>query len=321
MSIDWNNVFLTWYGWLTSLNAALAGPIRTFSDGLGIPFLSAFLFGLLGTTAPCQLSTNFGALAFLARQPAERGATVRATAAYIAAKVLVYTLVGGLALMVGQQIFSSAGPYIDWVRRIIGPLMIVLGLAILGVIHVRLQFGQKLARRIEREAKSEAVASRPPASRSRTIRTRPTLIPTQARSVLVAVPAGAGQSTSGALAASRSEAPAIEVAPQLSAPSVRSAFMLGLGFSLAFCPTLVLLFFGATMTLAARSPGGITFPALFAIGTAIPLALFVGVALTSANAAQRMRRGMRRVNRPLRWIAGIVLILLGLHDTIVYWFI
>src|SRR4051794_23410500 len=150
--MDFNELLLTWYMWLSSLNVALGEPIRLLSNGLGIPILSALLFGVLGTTAPCQLSTNFGALSFLARQPADRPATLRATLAYITAKVLVYTLLGGVVLLAGREVSNSFVPYIVWARKIVGPLMIVLGLAVLGVIRVRWQVGQGLAARLERVA-------------------------------------------------------------------------------------------------------------------------------------------------------------------------
>lgn len=333
MQVDWNNVFNTWYMWLSSLNAALAEPIRGLSNGIGIPFLSAFLFGVLGTTAPCQLSTNFGALAFLTRRPSDRAATLRATLAYIAAKVLVYTLLGVLVLLVGRQLFNSMGGYITWARRIIGPGMILLGLAVLGVIRVRFQFGQRLARRIEKEAKSEMAADARSQANIRVVRRRVPHVPQQGTLVPFAAGAGAAPTGGRVAGAQRATAPvgsgsgaagmnALDgIDPMAAAPSARSSFLLGLGFSLAFCPTLLLLFFGVVMALAARSAGGVTFPAFFALGTALPLFVFVGLALTSAGAAARFRKGMRRANKPLRWIGAAVLILIGLQDTLIYWFI
>src|SRR2546425_6154835 len=112
--MDWNDLFNKWYMFLSSLNSALSLPMRDLSNGLGIPLVSAFLFGLLGTTAPCQLTTNFGALAFLTRQPADRGATFRAALAYIAAKVLVYTILGFIVLTLGQGLIKALLPYMEW---------------------------------------------------------------------------------------------------------------------------------------------------------------------------------------------------------------
>ncbi len=312
--MDWNNLFATWYMWLSSLNSALAEPVRDLSNGLGVPFVSAFLFGLLGTTAPCQLSTNFGALAFLTRKPSERAATMRATFAYIGAKMLVYTVLGLVVLTMGRQLFGAVGPYVDWARKIIGPLMILLGLAVLGVVRVRLQFGQRLARELERKAATSMGTGERIPLNLRPMPPQQTLAPFTATAL-----AGAGAS---AISPGVSGSGSLDPRPALasSAPTVWSSFLLGLSFSLAFCPTLLLLFL-STMALAARSTAGFTFSTFFALGTALPLALFVGLILTSAKRAERFRRGMRRANRPLRWLGGVVLILLGLHDTLIYWFL
>ena len=50
-----------------SLNAAVTDPLRGVSDSLGLPLVSALLFGLMGATSPCQLTTNASALAYVAR--------------------------------------------------------------------------------------------------------------------------------------------------------------------------------------------------------------------------------------------------------------
>ena len=54
-----------WYAWLSGLNAAATEPLSALADGLGIPLLSALLFGLMGSTSPCQLTTNASALAYV----------------------------------------------------------------------------------------------------------------------------------------------------------------------------------------------------------------------------------------------------------------
>jgi len=71
------DLVLRWYVLLGTLNATVSEPLRALADGLGFAPLSALLFGLIGTTAPCQLTTNAGALAFVARGSADRGAMCR----------------------------------------------------------------------------------------------------------------------------------------------------------------------------------------------------------------------------------------------------
>ncbi len=97
-------------------------------------------------------------------------------------------------------------------------------------------------------------------------------------------------------------------------------FSLGSAFGLAFCPTLFWLFFGLMIPSAIASNSGVLFPVLFSVGTAIPLVLML-LLLSQANSKREVMGGMRRTNRVLSWIAGITLLLAGLYDTFVYWFI
>jgi cytochrome c biogenesis protein CcdA len=62
---------LEWYAWLSQLNAALSEPLTAWSQRLNIPVLTALLLGLLGSTAPCQLTTNASAMALLAQRMAD----------------------------------------------------------------------------------------------------------------------------------------------------------------------------------------------------------------------------------------------------------
>ena len=60
------DLVLQWYATLNIFNAAVAMPLRDLADALGIPLLSALLFGVIGATSPCQLTTNASALAYVA---------------------------------------------------------------------------------------------------------------------------------------------------------------------------------------------------------------------------------------------------------------
>ena len=54
-----------YYYWLSTLARVFTQPISALADQINIPLVSALLFGLIGATAPCQLSTNVAALGFL----------------------------------------------------------------------------------------------------------------------------------------------------------------------------------------------------------------------------------------------------------------
>ncbi len=123
-----------WYALLSTLYVAVALPLRTFGDGLGLPLVSALLFGVIGAAAPCQLTTAAGALAYVARDAGDRRAAARQALAYLLGKALVYTVVGVAVILAGQHLARATIPVIVVVRKALGPLMILLGLSLLGLV-------------------------------------------------------------------------------------------------------------------------------------------------------------------------------------------
>ena len=97
------------------------------------------------------------------------------------------------------------------------------------------------------------------------------------------------------------------------------AYVLGLVFSLAFCPTLFWLFFGLTIPLALKSAGGWSFAGLFAIGASLPLLAVAALVTAGTGAVEVVAGSLRRLERPVRVAAAAVLVIAGLHDTLVYW--
>ena len=65
---------LAWYGWLSGATQGLVLGLQGVADGIALPAGAAVIFGLIGATSPCQLTTNLGALAYAAARPGERNA-------------------------------------------------------------------------------------------------------------------------------------------------------------------------------------------------------------------------------------------------------
>ena len=242
-----------WYLLLSRPSTLLAVPLGNLATGIDLPLASAFLFGLIGSIAPCQLSTNASAMAYLSRKGRRRIAG-REAAAFLLGKVVVYTLLGALAIALGTQLQRAAVPMAIVSRRGLGPILILIGLGLVGAVRLRGGLGTRLSERLRR----------------------------------VAPRAGAG-----------------------------GAFLLGAAFALAFCPTLFWLFFGLTVPLGLVSPLGVAFPALFAVGTSLPVLVLGGLLAAGAPADVGDRFG--RAGRILTRVAGAVLIVVGVNDTLIYW--
>lgn len=136
---------LNWYILLSTLNATVSGPLSGLVGGLGVPAASALLFGLIGTTAPCQVTTNASALAYLVRLTGDRRSVVSSALSYVGGKALVYTVLGMAAILAGRQFAQSTIPAIEVIRKALGPLMLLIGLYFIGLIPLRFGFGQGLA--------------------------------------------------------------------------------------------------------------------------------------------------------------------------------
>ncbi|MBI2940998.1 MAG: sulfite exporter TauE/SafE family protein [Chloroflexi bacterium] len=143
---------LNWYTILGAVNAAVAGPLRGLSDALGIPFLSALLFGLIGATSPCQVTTNASALAVIGRRLDTPRAPLLAALAYLLGKTLVYTIVGTAVVLAGRELATGAIPAVVVARKVLGPLMLVLGLFFLGVVRLDVSIGYGLSAWLEERA-------------------------------------------------------------------------------------------------------------------------------------------------------------------------
>lgn len=133
-----------WYILLSQMSVALSVPVKQVADSAQLSFLSALLFGLIGAMSPCQLTTNLSAMAFVCRRAGE-GRAWREALAYALGKILVYMLVGGAIIFLGVKLDQAAIPVAVAARKVIGPLMILIGLGLMGLIRLRGSFGSRLA--------------------------------------------------------------------------------------------------------------------------------------------------------------------------------
>jgi sulfite exporter TauE/SafE len=244
-----------WYIFLSRLSTTLGEPLNQLAGRVELPLVSALLFGLLGATAPCQLTTNLSAIAYVSRRLGVGKPWLEAVS-YTLGKVLVYTAVGGAVIGLGLQIQASTIPVVVVARKLLGPILIVVGLVFLGLLNPRLALGQRLA---------------------------------------------------GALQ------------DRISNRGAWGAFLMGVVFSFAFCPTLFLLFFGLTIPLGLRSTAGLLVPGLFAVGTALPLLAYAGLVGAGSSLAGAYAQRLSRSHSTVRRIAGAIFILAGINDTLTYW--
>lgn len=249
-------MLLEWYATLSRLYAAVAEPLMGLVRSTALPPLAALLLGLLATFSPCQLTTNAGAIAWVACAATDRRRAALAAGAFVLGKAIVYTGFGVATVLIGHGLQAAAIPVFVTARKVLGPLMVVIGLAFLGLLPWRPAFGGRLSAWLKGRLPKEGV---------------------------------------------------------------RGAFGLGAAFAFAFCPTLALLFFSFLLPLTLATQGGLLLPGLFAIGTTLPLVLFTALLLPGRGLADRYLSGAGAVHRWGQAAAGVVFLVAGLNDTLLYW--
>jgi cytochrome c-type biogenesis protein len=249
------DVALGWYSLMSSLSAEALPTFQALDARIGVPLITALLLGVLGAAAPCQLTQSVGMLTILGRQTTGRPRW-QAAFAYLAGKALVYSALGFVAVLLGAGLAEVSIPVFVAARKGLGPLMIVVGLAMAGVLHWSWAPGSGLAARLRTVARQRAGGA---------------------------------------------------------------PFLLGVAFGLAFCPTLFALFAGLLIPLALTRPDGVVYPALFALGTALPLLVALGLLSLGGESLRHYVRPIGQGQQIVSVLAGVVLIAPGLNDTVVYW--
>jgi len=90
-------------------------------------------------------------------------------------------------------------------------------------------------------------------------------------------------------------------------------FLLGVIFALAFCPYSAVLYFGVLIPLALKSSGGIALPAIYAIGTGLPVLIFGTLLSLGVAGVSKWLNVITRVEKILRILIAIVFIGVGIY--------
>ena len=123
--------------YLTELYAHASGPL-----------LSALLLGLLTAVAPCPLTMNITAVGFIGKDITHRNRILYNGIFYAMGTVFSYT---GLALLLffGADQFKVSQIFQQYSEWIIGPLLLVIGLLMTGVVRIDFPVLTKITRRFE----------------------------------------------------------------------------------------------------------------------------------------------------------------------------
>ncbi len=95
-------------------------------------------------------------------------------------------------------------------------------------------------------------------------------------------------------------------------------FLLGVLFALAFCPYSAVLFFGVLIPLALKTTGGVTLPAVFAIGTGLPVLVFGMLISIGVSRVSTWLNALTRAEKIIRVIVSIIFIGIGIYYVVLW---
>lgn len=221
-------------------------------DSLWLAVSSALWLGILTSISPCPLATNIAAVSYVGRQVGSARAVLLSGALYTVGRTVAYMALGAAAVWSLLSLVALSSFLQGTLHRLLGPLLIVVGLLLLGLLRVSLPgFGvsDALKRRVDRWG-------------------------------------------------------------------VWGAGLLGIVFALSFCPVSAGLFFGGLVPLATGHGSALLLPAVYGVGTALPVAVFAVLLAVGVGWLGAALDKVQTVERWARPLTALVLIGVGVYETL-----
>jgi cytochrome c biogenesis protein CcdA len=110
--------------------------LQTILDNSQYSFVTAIILGLMTAISPCPLATNISAIGFISRDLKDQKRVFINGLVYTLGRAISYT---GLALIIffGASKMNISMLFQGWGEKLLGPVMILIGLFMLGVIKLR----------------------------------------------------------------------------------------------------------------------------------------------------------------------------------------
>ncbi|MGV8124790.1 MAG: aromatic aminobenezylarsenical efflux permease ArsG family transporter [Candidatus Xenobiia bacterium LiM19] len=213
--------------------------------------LSAIWLGILTSISPCPLASNIVAISFIGRQVGKTGRVLLAGLFYTVGRALTYVI---LAVLLVSSLLSTPEVSMflqEWMNKVIGPLLVLVGLVLLEVINLSMFRGRGISDSLKQKIEKSGIW-------------------------------GAG--------------------------------LLGIVFALTFCPVSAALFFGSLIPLCLAGAGSkVLYPALYGLGTALPVIVFAFIIAFSAQSVGKAFNSLTKVELWARRITGGVFIIAGIY--------
>ncbi len=128
----------------------MEGLLNGLLENSSLPFVTAFVLGLMTAISPCPLATNITAIGFIGKDIENRNRVFVNGLVYTLGRALTYTSLAFI-IFFGADQFAVSGIFQKYGEKIIGPLLILIGLFMLDVLKIKFPGLGKLTERFEKK--------------------------------------------------------------------------------------------------------------------------------------------------------------------------
>ena len=111
--------------------------LNNFLENSTMPWISALVLGLMTAISPCPLATNITAVGFISKDIDNRNRVFISGLLYTLGRAISYTAIA-LILYFGADQFKLSGFFQQYGEKILGPLLIIIGLFMLDIIKIKI---------------------------------------------------------------------------------------------------------------------------------------------------------------------------------------
>ena len=127
--------------------------LQNFLETSQFPIFTAFILGLMTAISPCPLATNITAIGYISKDIESQRKVFINGLVYTLGRAISYTAIGFLFFFGASQ-FEFAGFFQEWGEKLLGPLLIIIGLFMLGVLKLKIPGLGSLTEKMENKSNS-----------------------------------------------------------------------------------------------------------------------------------------------------------------------
>ncbi len=111
--------------------------LNSLIDNSSFPVITAFLLGLMTAISPCPLATNITAIGYISKEVENKRRVFYHGLIYTLGRAFAYTALA-VIIFIGADQFMVSGFFQQYGEKIIGPLLLIIGILMLDIININI---------------------------------------------------------------------------------------------------------------------------------------------------------------------------------------